>query len=298
MAGTSLSLGANVTDPGGLESLDARVLQLLAQRPDGFSNAELLKEMSAMQPSNETPTTAVELGAVVNRLLSESKIEMLRRADQASGGSDFYLRLKKGSDLTNVSPEEQLVYSIVEEAKRMGVWIRDIRERSGLNDLQMRRVLKALEQRKLIRSIKAAGTTRKTYILYGLEADESLTGGTFYSDQQLDSEFVQTLIHVCTNWLLQRARQAEELHRSDPVAQRICRVQLGTADVESVLDIAVLDGRMEKRLDRSYRALRLRKRTTPLASIPCLQCPMSGECTPGHVISPENCEYFRQYFEL
>jgi len=43
MAGTSLSLGANVTDPGGLESLDARVLQLLAQRPDGFSNAELLK---------------------------------------------------------------------------------------------------------------------------------------------------------------------------------------------------------------------------------------------------------------
>jgi len=74
-----------------------------------------------------------------------------------------------------------------------------------------------------------------SYILYGLEADESLTGGTFYSDQQLDSEFVQTLIHVCTNWLLvifdifvnlienilkQRARQAEELHRSDPVAQR------------------------------------------------------------------------------
>uniref|UniRef100_A0A915MM67 Uncharacterized protein n=1 Tax=Meloidogyne javanica TaxID=6303 RepID=A0A915MM67_MELJA len=84
MAGTSLSLGANVTDPGGLESLDARVLQLLSQRPDGFSNAELLKEMSSMQPSNETPTTAVELGAVVNRLLSESKIEMLRRADQAS----------------------------------------------------------------------------------------------------------------------------------------------------------------------------------------------------------------------
>uniref|UniRef100_A0A1I8AZA7 DNA-directed RNA polymerase III subunit RPC6 n=1 Tax=Meloidogyne hapla TaxID=6305 RepID=A0A1I8AZA7_MELHA len=281
MAGTSLE--ANVTDPGGLESLDARVLQMLAQRPDGFSNAELLKEecsnrieMSAMQPVDEIPTTAVELGAVVNRLLSESKIEMLRRADQAGGGSDFYLRLKKGSDLTNASPEEQLVYSIVEEAKRMGVWIRDIRERSGLNDLQMRRVLKALEQRKLIRSIKAAGTTRKTYILCGLEADESLTGGTFYSDQQLDSEFVQTLIHVCTNWLLQRARQAEELHRLDPVAQR---------EASFVLSEEVV-------------ALRPRKRTTPLASIPCLQCPMSRECTPGHVISPENCEYFKRYFEL
>jgi len=47
--------------------------------------------MSSMQPSSETPTTAVELGAVVNRLLSESKIEMLRRADQASERIIFYL---------------------------------------------------------------------------------------------------------------------------------------------------------------------------------------------------------------
>lgn len=36
-------------------------------------------EMSATSSADETPTTAVELGAVINRLLAESKIEMLRR---------------------------------------------------------------------------------------------------------------------------------------------------------------------------------------------------------------------------
>lgn len=45
MSGTSFSLGVNEIDTGGIEELDARVLQLLAQRPDGFSNAELLQSI-------------------------------------------------------------------------------------------------------------------------------------------------------------------------------------------------------------------------------------------------------------
>lgn len=38
-------------------------------------------------------------------------------------------------------------------------------------------------------------------MLFEIEADESLTGGTFYSDQQLDSQFVETLVHVCVAML-------------------------------------------------------------------------------------------------
>lgn len=83
----------------------------------------------------------------------------------------------------------------------MGIWIRDIRDRSGLTEAQLRKVLKALEQRKLVKAVKAVGTTKKCYMLYNLEADDTLTGGTFYSDQQLDSQFVQTLVNVCINFL-------------------------------------------------------------------------------------------------
>lgn len=53
------------------------------------------------------------------------------------------------------------VYSLVEESGQLGVWIRDIRERSGLNDTQLKRILKSLEGRKLVKSIKAVGTTSK-----------------------------------------------------------------------------------------------------------------------------------------
>jgi DNA-directed RNA polymerase III subunit RPC6 len=78
----------------------------------------------------------------------------------------------------------------------MGIWIRDIRTRSCLHETQLKKVLKSLEQQKLVKALKAVGTTnKKTYILFNLEGDEALTGGTFYSDQQFDSHFVQVGQH-------------------------------------------------------------------------------------------------------
>lgn len=52
-----------------------------------------------------------------------------------------------------------------------------------------------------LRIFQAVGTTKKCYMLYDVVADESLTGGTFYSDQQLDSQFVETLAHICVAML-------------------------------------------------------------------------------------------------
>jgi DNA-directed RNA polymerase III subunit RPC6 len=90
---------------------------------------------------------------------------------------------------------------LIEAADKSGIWVRDLREQSGLTEPIIRRVLKGFEQRKLVKSIKAVGTQKKSYILYNIEADESVTGGTFYSNQQFDSQFVQALIDFCVNAL-------------------------------------------------------------------------------------------------
>jgi DNA-directed RNA polymerase III subunit RPC6 len=58
-----------------------------------------------------------------------------------------------------------------------------------------------LEQKKFVKSITAPGTTKKSYILYEIEADDNLTGGTFYSGQQFDSQFVRDLLGVCVKML-------------------------------------------------------------------------------------------------
>ncbi|KAI1730664.1 RNA polymerase rpc34 subunit domain-containing protein [Ditylenchus destructor] len=286
-----------------LESqVEKQILDLLKDRRDGVSSDDLSKSTQEVD--------GLLRGHVVNKMLAANTIEML----QSKGSGTFLLRLKRGAQIDG-SQEEQLVHSLIEEADKMGIWIRDIRDRSGLTDTQLRKVLKTLETRRLVKSVKAVGTTKKCYMLFNLEGDESLTGGTFYSDQQLDSQFVQTLAQVCIKYLQAKRRQVEE-SKTDPVAQRessfvksedvakyimekgICKINLGVGDVESILDVAVLDGDLEKRIDHTYRALKIRKKSTALATVPCLQCPVRFECRTGNVISPENCEYFKTYFDL
>ena len=72
------------------------------------------------------------------------------------------------------------MFSLIEESGSKGIWIKDIRDRSGLSETQMKRVLKTLEKKKHVKAVKAVGTTRKCYMLFNIEAHESVSGGIFY----------------------------------------------------------------------------------------------------------------------
>ncbi|KAI6178728.1 hypothetical protein M3Y98_00533000 [Aphelenchoides besseyi] len=294
---------ANRTGEGKSNELDDRIMQEMKTRKEGLS----ISDINSLTPD----LSAMTRSELINRLLQTGNVEML----QQGGASEFSLRYKKNS-LPNGTPEEKLVYELIEASENAGIWIRDIRAQSGLSDAQIRKVLKSFEQRKLVKSIKAVGTTKKCYILYGVEADENLTGGTFYSDQQLDSQFVQTLIQVCITLLQARHAEAVEKWPNDLKAQiefshvkadavakyiherGVSKVPLSTADIESVLNTAMLDGKVEKRYDNSYRAVSRPTFHSPLVSMPCFYCPMRNECQPGHRISPENCEYLHGCFDF
>jgi len=83
--------------------------------------------------------------------------------------------------------------------------MRDIRFKSNLPRKPLTRILKVLENKKLIKSVKTVQTpTRKIYMLHDLTPDESLTGGAWYSDQDFESEFVEVLSQHCLKFLQQK----------------------------------------------------------------------------------------------
>lgn len=224
------------------------------------------------------------------------------------------LRLKVNtSEQIAGTEEEQVIYSLIEESKTRGIWIKELREGSGLNQLQLRKTLKSLETKKLIKTIKAVGTTRKCYILFSIEPDMSLTGGTFYSDQQLDSELINTLISVCGSYAASRRKHAIDENpnniqmqreasyiRPQEIAQfitekRVLNVPLSLEDLERILEVAVLDGTIERRADGKIRACPPRSSISPLVSVPCAICPVVEDCRPGYVISPQSCDYMKNW---
>lgn len=54
-----------------------------------------------------------------------------------------------------VDTEEKLIYTIIEDGGNKGIWIRDIRVKSNLIMTQLNKILKNLENKKLIKAVKS-----------------------------------------------------------------------------------------------------------------------------------------------
>jgi len=101
--------------------------------------------------------------------------------------------------------EEKIVYSIIERAGNKGIWIRDIRFQSNLSQTQLNKVLKNMESQKLIKSVKSvAASKKKVYMLNEIEPDRSVTGGSWYSGNDYESEFIEVLGQQCLRFLLEK----------------------------------------------------------------------------------------------
>ncbi|PIC55527.1 hypothetical protein B9Z55_000764 [Caenorhabditis nigoni] len=174
------------------QEAESQVLQIAEAAVEGID----MDGLTSMTPGL---TQDARLKAV-NALLNAKKVIL----EQTPEG---VVRVKVNSSQQIAgTEEEQAIYTLIEESKNRGIWIKELRERTGRNQLQLRKALKSLETKKLVKTIKAVGSTKKCYILFDLEADKALTGGTFYSDQQLDSELINILISVSGSYAASRRK--------------------------------------------------------------------------------------------
>ena len=116
----------------------------------------------------------------INKLLVEEKIDLFK------GNEGLVYRKKEPSKAGSIAgdQEEKIVFKIIENSGNVGVWIRDIRAKSNLGQTQLNKVLKSLETKRLIKSVKSVNATKKkVYMLFNLQPDQSVTGGRWVKCQ-------------------------------------------------------------------------------------------------------------------
>lgn len=95
----------------------------------------------------------------INKLLQQGSLEILTK------NNCLLYRLKDPTKKTIIPKgadnEEKIVYSIIEEGDTMGIWIRDIRVKSNLIMTQLNKILKNLENKKLIKAVKSVNVSLK-----------------------------------------------------------------------------------------------------------------------------------------
>ncbi|MCJ1251321.1 34-kDa subunit of RNA polymerase III (C) [Trapelia coarctata] len=116
------------------------------------------------------------------------------------------VKKEEAAKYRGLGAEDAMVYAYIESSGREGIWTRTIRSRTNLHQTVMNRCLKTLENKHLIKSIQSAKfPTRKIYILATLQPSDDVTGGAFYTDNELDIPFVAELHRVAEKYIMAKS---------------------------------------------------------------------------------------------
>jgi len=295
-----------------LESL----LSAARSRPGGASDQEIREQIG---PS-VTPKMRMD---AYNHLLQKGRLVLKRRE---SDGVVLYeeVSAEAAAKLRGLGAEERLVFAAIEKCGNVGIWTRDLRFKSGLQQNQFSKVLKTLETRRLVKAVKSVkARNKKFYMLADLAPSKELTGGPWYSDQkEYDTEFIFALY----TQLLRFFRSLP--HASVQDATRfiensgISKEKLEREHVQALIDTMLFDGALEAFEDKgsheSFMADALGQSSATglsksprycvrpsrvhvqsvLAEMPCGLCPLQRECHPGGVISPSTCKYLDEWLDF
>ena len=127
----------------------SKIMELVTEFPQGVSDKVLIANMPTVDPKARM--------VVVNKLLMAEKLDLF------NGKDGVLYRKREPSKAGSISgdQEEKVVYKIIEGSGNVGVWIRDIRAKSNLGQTQLNKVLKSLEMKNLIKSVKSVNASKK-----------------------------------------------------------------------------------------------------------------------------------------
>lgn len=143
-----------------------------------------------------------------------------------------------------------MVYALIDEAGSEGIWSKTIKARLNLHDAVFRAAIKHLESKNMISDMKSVEhPMRKLYIKSSIRPSDRSTGGSWYTDSELDEAFIDQLMDV-----LYKHIKSRSFYRSSSGAQRKPnkRVKMSAEDVKSERDKGLAKVKKEEQDDDEY----------------------------------------------
>ena len=299
---------------------ETAILEQCKLHPEGIPDVDLAAKISHI------PVT--DRAVAINRLLSQRKLQIFKDGDAL-----VYKEVKQDEAVKfkGLSSEDLLVYQIIQQSGNTGIWTKELKQKSNLPQTQIGKIFKSLEARKLIKAVKhVAQQNRKVYMLYELEPSREITGGAWYTEHEYDAEFIHVLREQCVKFILARGKVTLE-DVCDFVKQtKLSHVDLGQEEVLQIVNTLVYDGKVdaheELELDKErdpddpagehggdddddldymenvivvYRPASLPiPKSSAFTAVPCGVCPVFQECAPGGLVSPETCQYMKDWLSF
>ncbi|PBP22467.1 DNA-directed RNA polymerase III subunit RPC6 [Diplocarpon rosae] len=148
-----------------------------------------IQDLDAMQQHDDVEI----LLRVVQRLLDEKLFKVVH-----ADGVAWKLRtVEEAKRYRGLTAEQEIVYMQIDEAGGDGAWSRNIKLKTNLHESLFQSAIKHLKGKNMISEMKSVEhPTRKMYILSSLRPSDRATGGPWFTDGELDEEFINTVMRV------------------------------------------------------------------------------------------------------
>ncbi|KAJ6861933.1 DNA-directed RNA polymerase III subunit RPC6-like isoform X2 [Populus alba x Populus x berolinensis] len=185
-------------------------------------------------------------------------------------------------------------------------------KRSQTSDNVVNKSLKALQVKKLIKEVvNIQNKGRKHFMATEFEPSKEISGGAWYLEGSLDTEFIESLKQLCKRQIERRGVATLEEVTDSINSYPAFNVDVTKQQIEEILRTLILDNViMEVKSNGmgefasipfgevcykyiSKVGLGGEPKAGALASIPCGVCPRISQCTPDGIISPKTCVYYQ-----
>lgn len=239
-------------------TLHSKMLELPSST---FFNQEQLQDLIQIKVPDK-------LLAVAQELINMKLVKLVKQGEELKFQA---ISLMEASKITAMSDDEAMIYSYIEASGREGIWTKTIKAKTNLHQHIVVRCLKSLENQRYIKSIKSVKhPTRKIYMLYNLQPSIEVTGGPWFTDSELDTEFIDSLLTVIWRFIASKtyptafqppSSNNNIMQSSFPAnhtgfvnldsiidfitANNITNIDLAVNDIRSLCDVLIYDDKLE-----------------------------------------------------
>ncbi|KAJ6856230.1 hypothetical protein NC651_037961 [Populus alba x Populus x berolinensis] len=217
-------------------------------------------------------------------------------------------RPEVNSPAQSLTEHERLLYDVIRSKQDIGIWTRDMKKEAKLPDNVVKKLIKEV--------VNIQNKGRKHFMATEFEPSKEISGGAWYLEGSLDTEFIESLKQLCKRQIERRGVATLEEVTDSINSYPAFNVDVTKQQIEEILRTLILDNViMEVKSNGmgefasipfgevcykyiSKVGLGGEPKAGALASIPCGVCPRISQCTPDGIISPKTCVYYQKWLDF
>jgi DNA-directed RNA polymerase III subunit RPC6 len=290
--------------------LEELLLNYLKKNTDGVNNETLL---SAVNANNE------EIVEKLGYLIENNRIFIV----ELNGEQLFKYRTEKeAAKFMDLNPEDIQAYAMIIDSGANGISTNELKMKLRLNTNHLNKILKKLEKKILIKSLKMLNLKhKKIWIGYDIEPSQSITGGAFCSNQEFDKNLIEVIKEKCLDYVSRSKVVSRKDFMIYVTSLKILQTELNEEDIQKIINLLIFDDKLDIifpniAYNTQNKMSILLKKNEPILNnvkyklspnyqpkavmncVPCTYCPVFKECQIGNVINPKDCPWMEEFIKL